>query len=58
MFVNEYVWAIPSVCVSVCVSMLSNDFFIRLGNDSGVWGTILGDTITYAHNIHGPCLYF
>ena len=40
------------------VPMFSNDSFIALGYDSGVSRTILGNMITHAHSIHGPCSYF
>ena len=47
-------------CVSACVRVpiFSNESCIGLGKDSGVSRTILGNMMTYAHSIHGPCSYF
>ena len=48
------------VCVHACVRVpvFSNDSCTGLGYDSGVSRTILGNMITHAHSIHGPCSYF
>ena len=42
----------------VRVPMFSNDSCIGLGCDSGVSRTILGNILTHADSIHGPCSYF
>ena len=48
------------MCVRACVRvpMFNNDSYIGLRCDSCVSGTILGNRITYVHNVHGPCSYF
>ena len=53
---SSYVRACVRACVRVPI--FSNDSYIWLGYDSGVSGTILGNMITYVHNVHGPCSYF
>ena len=53
-------------CVCACVHVRVHEYkypcsvmtCIGLGNDSGVSMTILGNMITHAHSIHGPCSYF
>ena len=44
-------------CVRACVRVPVFCNY-RLDCDSGVSRIILGNMITNAHSIHGPCLYF
>ena len=52
-----YVYVCAHVCVHAGVFPCSVVIF-GLGYDSGVSGTMLGNMITHAHRIHGPCSYF
>ena len=47
--------AIVRACMCVRVAIFSNDSRVGLGYDSGVFGTILCNMLTYAHSIHGLC---
>ena len=46
------------VCVCMRIPMFSNDACIGLGYDFGMSRTILGNMITHAYSIQGPCSYF